>query len=291
MVSRRLSILSLISAAALVSGVLIGCGGSNVSTAGVSPTVTATGGVPVTSGAPVTAAPSSTTPQQIQVTQSNGTTVTGTVPPGQPAIAAGSTTGVIPANIPFINGLTPTPSVHKVGTAKKLTSGEGQNPLLISYDQGHSWTWTGLNINQDGSLSGYLVVAAGTNFWLEAVGPFVLISTQGFVTQQLSMQDLVFGIIVNADGIASVPSSLTMKLPTNGGTTANGNFVSVGYPTPEFSSATGSLTITGLVAGSKSQTRAIVSGKATFNDPVDNGTPDKIPSGGINEVIFLVTQP
>jgi hypothetical protein len=289
MVFRRLSIFGLISAAAIVSGVLVGCGGSSASVAGFNPTVTATGGVPVTvassTGTTTTSVPASSSPQQVQVTTTGGTVIGGpggppaVVPPGQPAITSSTTIGVIPASIPFINGLQFAPSSHRAPTA---------HPLNISYDAGLHWTWTGCNVNNAGDLDAYLILTPGA-VWLQAVGPFVLITSSGFHISSLTMQQLIFGIVVDTDGIPSIPTDLHMRIPANGGTTAGGNFVNVSYFTPNFATGTGKLILTGLASGTKTQTKAVVAGNVNFADPTADSQ-DHVPSTGVNTVEYLYSK-
>src|SRR5476651_206286 len=109
MVSRKLSIYGFISAAAIVSGILAGCGGSS-SVAGLGGTVATTGGITTAPGTSATGAASSPTPQQVQVTTASGP-VTGTLPAGE-SIPVGGTVATVPPGVPFIVGLTLATSFH-----------------------------------------------------------------------------------------------------------------------------------------------------------------------------------
>ncbi|MDR3692530.1 MAG: hypothetical protein P4L46_24325, partial [Fimbriimonas sp.] len=277
---KRLSIFGLISAAALVSGVLVGCGGSSASTAGQTGTVATTGGVTTSTGTSQTNAPSNpTTPQQVQVTTASGT-VPGTVPPGQPDITTTSTVGVVPMTTPFIGNT-------QFAAFKALTTATS-HPLNISYDNGATWAWTGINVNSDTSLDKNLVLAGGTHCWLQAVGPFAIIGGTAFAPTQLTIGQFIYGVIVNADGTVGIPSGINAKLPANNGTTAAGNHVNVSFPTPDFATGSGQLKITwpGIT---KTQTKVLNNGAATFNDPLQDSS-DNVPSTGVTTVQFLLSQ-
>jgi len=277
MVSKRLSLFGLISAAALVSGVLIGCGGSSA-TAGPAPVVAATGGITTSSGSTTTSVSSSTSPQQVQVTTTGGATVNAVVPPGQPALTPASVVATIPANQPIINGLTFGPSVHRAPTA---------HPLNISYD-GTTWVWSGVNVNADGSLDNYLVLAPGY-VYLQAVGPFTMVGGgSSFLPGRLTMQTLVFGIPVDATGIPGIPTDLQMKLPGNNGTTSNGQYVNVTYPTPNFATGIGTLTIT-WPGVKKQQVKTVIGGLVSYSDiNAGDSANDHVPPAGVTEIRYIL---
>ncbi|MDR3690007.1 MAG: hypothetical protein P4L46_11555 [Fimbriimonas sp.] len=278
MVSKRLSIFGLISAAALVSGVLVGCGGSSASTAGQTGTVVTTGGVTTSTGTS-TAAPASGTWQQVQVTTPSGSD-SGIVPPGQPDITTTTVVGVVPKTTPFLG------NVQFAGFNARTTA--STHPLNISYDNGATWAWTGINVNADTSLDKNLVLAGGTKCWLQAVGPFAIVGGTAFAPTQLTLQQFIYGLIVNADGTISLPTAISAKLPANNGTTAAGNHVDVTFPTPDFATGSGQLKITwpGIT---KTQTKILVNGSARFNDPLQDSS-DNVPSTGVTTVQFLLSQ-
>jgi len=278
MVSKQLQFFGFISVAATLSGVLIGCGGSSATTSSIGGSIQTTGGVTTQLGSSTTPVPTSNSPQQIQVLTSGGGTVTGIVPPGQPAITTTTLVSVIPANVPFINGLS-VPKFKGLGTLA--------HPVNISYNQGATWSYSGSNVQTDGSINPPIVLVAGTSEWLQAVGPFAFAGGTLFKPTQLTVQQFIFGIVVDSTGAASIPSGMNLKLPVNGGTVAAGNFVTVNYPTPNFNTGSGHLKITwpGEVSA---QTRAISGGTATFNDALLVGKPnDNVPRSGVDLVQFI----
>jgi len=276
MMSKKLGVFSLITAAALVSGALVGCGGSSA-TVGTSQPITVTGGVVTNVGGLASgqsAVGTSTSPQQIQVTTSGGATVSGTVPPGTPPIGATSTVGVIPSNQPFFSS---------GGFAAVKAKAPTAHPVNISYDQGHTWVWSGVNVNPDLSLDGNLILLAGTSPWLQLPGAYAFVGG----IHQLTVQTFVFGLHVDVNGIVSLPTSDTLKLPYNGGITAGGYFASVTLPSA-FVSGQVNLTITGLTSGTKTQSKNIASNTVTFSDP-NSDSKDGVPGTGVDTVSVVVS--
>src|SRR5665213_1036568 len=111
--SNRLGFWGTLVGAAMVGGVLAGCAGSSSSTQGINPTISATGGVASQSGSPATGVTQSTTPQQVQVTLADGTIVPNANVPAGESFNPADPVGVLPANQPFINGLTIPPSTKR----------------------------------------------------------------------------------------------------------------------------------------------------------------------------------
>lgn len=284
---KKLSVFGVISIAAIVSGLLIGCGGSGSSNSAPGPTISTTGGISSTTGNSTTVVPSSASPQQVQVTLGNGSTVTAMVPPGQPAFTPTSTLSIIPSGVAIINGLAP-------GRFQRRTS--GANPVNISYNKGATWLYTGVNFDSSGTLTQNIALVApilsgaGNNSkcYLQAVGPLALTGTvnNGAV---LTIQQLIFGIVIDSLGVASLPATLTLDLPGNNGLTVPSNSASVNYPLPDYATGTATLLFTwpGIV---RAQTKSVTNGAVSYEGP-SNSAPVRIPSGGVTTVEYLFTQP
>jgi hypothetical protein len=282
MVSRKLGIYGFISAAAIVSGILAGCGGSN-SVAGLGGTVSTTGGVTTSPGTSATGAASSPSPQQVQVTTASGP-VTGTLPAGE-SIPVGGTVATIPPGVPFIVGLTlstafnghktvPTPAATG---AKPTTGQQGQ-----VYVDGQN---TGLTVDSSGDLSGYLILTAG-HHTITAYGPFSIVGGSAFAPTQLTVGVFNFGVVVLNDGMVSVPSGLNMRLPSNGGSWAHGPFVVVTYPTPDFASGNGQLIIVVDAARTIQESKTFSNGVASYYSLGSSLISHNVPASGVLSVTF-----
>jgi len=272
MVSKRLSIYGFISAAAIVSGALAGCGGSSASVQGASPVVTTTGGITNTQGSVTAGTSSGSSPQQVQVTI-NGNTVTGTLPANETVPNSGNV-ATVPTGVPIIQGLQLAPKFHG-GHSAPTTGAQGE----VDVDGVN----TGLTVQSDGSLSGILILVPGSHT-IHAEGPFAIVSG----IQQLTVGQFNFGLIVLADGNASIPSALNIRLPANGGSLANGNYVTVTYPTPDFAGGSGTLTLqySGISVVKK---LSLQNGVATYKQ-ITSQTDSQIPQGGVDNVTFNYVQ-
>jgi len=246
---------------AIAVGAISGCGGSSNSAPTQGPTITATGGVNAQSGTSSTGATQSTVPQNVPITEANGTTTTATVPPGE-SFTAGTPVNVIPSGQPFINGMS--------YAAKTRAQGD----VLVDGQE------SGVSVLPDGSLSGNLVLTQG-NHTITAEGPF---NIAGSGSNMLTVQTFNFGVVVLSDGNASIPSSLVMRLPANGYPTSNGNYVNVTYPTPDFAGGSGNLTLS-WPGMTKSENRAIIKGVANYADLTNQPT-DVVPQTGVTSVTF-----
>ena len=287
MVSKRLSIYGLISAAAIVSGILAGCGGSSASVQGEGGTVATTGGITTAPGTSTTSVSSSTTPQQVQVTV-GGQVITGTLPAGE-TITAGQPVATVPPGVPIIQGLTLATSFHgKITTpstgikAVKPTSGAQGSVYVDGVD-------TGLTVNSAGDLSGYLILTKGAHT-ITAYGPFAIVGGSVFAPTQLTIGVFNFGVVVLSDGTPSIPSGLNMKLPTNGGSWAHGPFVIVTYPTPDFATGTGNLTIVVDSTRTITEGKSLSSGVAAYYSLGNSDISHTIPSTGVESVTFNYKQ-
>lgn len=278
MVSKRLSIYGFVSAAAVVTAALVGCGGSSASVQGLSPIVTTTGGVSSAGGTSATPVNASTSPQQVQVL-SGGTTVTGTLPPGE-SIPANGAVGVISNGTPIINGLTLSTSAVIKKVTPATTGGQGQ-----VYVDG---VFSGLTVTSGGALSNYLILTPGKHT-VTAYGPFAIVGGTAFAVQTLIVGTFSFGVVVLPDGTPSVPSALTLNLPADGGALSK-NYVTAGYSS-EFAGYTGTLSI---VYGGTTVTKgqALVLNSSTGNATATYNALSAhaaIPTTGVDSVSFNVT--
>jgi len=287
MFSKKLSIFGFISAAGLISGALIGCGGSSASTSGSNPTVQTTGGVTTSTGNSSTSAPTSTTPQQVQVTTASGT-VTAVVPPGQPAITPSTTLCVIPAGTSFLNGLTPGFKKPATGSVKPLqTTPAGE--VFVGYTATGPWLDTGVSLGANSQLSSAMAFAApATSFlpnYMMVAGPLNVTGT-AFNGGTLTINTgFVLGFVVFADGMPSLPGTLALKLPANSGTLAGGNYANVTIPS-EFIGAVGmSITWPG---ETKNQTKFDTSGTVSISVSSSGNASDNIPAGGVSTVALTI---
>lgn len=291
MVSKRLSIYGFISAAAVISGVLAGCGGSSNSIQPAAGTVSTTGGLTTTSQSLATGVPASTSPQQVQVT--GGPAI---LPAGQ-TIVAGQPFAVIPAGTPFIQGLSG--PKKGIGAKSAPTTGAAGSIYVNGQD-------TGDTITASGALAEQLILTASSSatpgsYTVIAYGPFTITgSTASFgSTTELTVGKFIFNTVVLPDGTCGIPSVLNGNLPANGGSLAHGSFVAAGYPAEFASTYYGALYI--VYAGvtvSKSQQLITNSDSAspldglaavTFN--ALNGHPG-VPTTGVDSVTFtLQTSP
>jgi hypothetical protein len=290
MVSKRLSIFGFISAAALVSGVLIGCGGSGGSTANVNqPSVKANGGMATVDSNPTASFPTSNKPQQVQV--ASGATVV--VPPGQPAITPASTLAIIPAGTQIVSGFSLGVASGKVNsTVKGKSMGGDPGEIYVGYSSNGPWLDTGVNVSTGILETGLAFAAPTTNNpnpnWLAVQGPFTL--TDPNSGNQLTVNgSLKCGFNVFNNGATGLPVTINLKLPANGATAAGGNYANV-VVTSALAGA-GTLNIawtnpngsTGLLG----QARAVNNGTLSFSVTNGKGGPnDVIPAGGVDGVVF-----
>jgi len=271
MVSRRLSIYGFISAAAIVSGALVGCSGS-ASVGGGPPTIVTTGGLTTASGSGTPGTSSGSTPQQVQVTI-NGTTVTGTLPANETIPASGNVSTIQPG-IPILEGLTLAPKAKKEKGAPTVSNGAQGEVDVDGCD-------TGLTVDSQGDLSGYLFLVPGPHT-ITAIGPFAIIGGSAFNPTQLGVGTFIFKVTVNPDGVGSIPSALSVKLPVNNGTLKNGHFVNVTYPTPDFAGGSGTL-ILSWPGQTITKTVVVVNGKVSYKALTNNAI---IPGTGLTSVEY-----
>jgi len=280
MISKRLGIIGSIAAAAIVSGVLVGCGGSSASVQGVNVSVPVTGGVQNQGATLNTQVTASTSPQQVQITAADGTTQTVVVPPGE-SFNSGDPAVVLAPNQPIFSGLTVGPRTNG-GAGKPMQSGGSQ----IFVDGLPS----GVFLNALGALTLGLLLGPGSHT-LSVTGPFTITGTSSTGSPStLNITDSIkLNMVVKVVGglpFASLPINITGKLPGDGGSTANGNSVTgqlLGFPI-----GYGQLILTwpGVTKNQKVPLRGTGAvGTFTFHDPLSDSS-DTIPASGISTLTF-----
>jgi len=292
MVSRKLGIYGFISAAAIVSGILAGCGGSN-SVEGLGGEIQTTGGVTNSTSTVTTPVASSPTPQQVQVTTASGT-VTATLPPGE-TLPANTPFSVLSPGIPIIQGLgtsNPGPSTHKVTTPAPATSTAttGAKPQIGNQTPYHVYVDgqdSGVTVDSSGDLSNYLILVDGTHT-VTCVGPFYIVGGSIFAPTLLTINSyLSFGVPCTG-GVPAIPTTINLKLPVNGGSWAKGPYVDVTYSNPPFASNSTTLSIVVDSARTILESRTLSNGSANFYSLGASLINHNVPNGGIQSVTFNV---
>jgi len=271
MFSKKLGVYGFLSAAALVSGALVGCGGSS-SVGGGPPSIVTTGGLTTTNGSGTAGTSSGSTPQQVQV-QVNGQTVTGTLPANETIPNSGNV-NVISPGVPILQGLQLGPKAKHEKGAPTVSNGAQGEVDVDGCD-------TGLTVDNQGDLSGYLILVPGTHN-ITAIGPFAIVGGSAFNPTQLSVGQFVFNVTVAPDGIGSIPSALSVNLPINGGSLKNGHFVKVTYPTPDFAAGSGTLVLAW--PGTTITKNVVISNGVVTFKALTNNTP--VPSTGLSSVTY-----
>ena len=287
MVSGRRYLYGLVSAAVVLSGVLAGCGGSG-SVKGIAPTVRTTGGVGSDTGTATAGTTAGGTPQQVQVTVSDGSTQTATLPPFSTVPSSGVVGVVQPG--PILEGLTH-PSFHGVvKTPKATVKSFAETPYHVYVNDFDS----GVTVDTGGSLTGFLILCPAESgpksYKISVTGPFTLVNG---ATSSLTIGRFVFRVVVYPDGSVTVPNRISGNLPGDGGSFDGGNSVTVRYPTrviPHMVGGSASLRIT---YGSNAMFDADLvgsTGTVTYknNQAINHGN---IPDTGVDSVEFsFVTQ-
>ena len=255
--------------AGFVSLIIIGCGGTS-STQGLNGSVVTTGGFQTAAGSGTPGKSTGSTPQQVQVTV-NGQSVNATLPANE-TIPVSGTVATIAPNVPILIGLSPAP---KTGGAAKPPSVSGGATGEVDVDGCN----TGLTVTSNGSLSGYLAMVPG-NHRITAIGPFTIVGGTVFSPTSLTVGQFIFDVNIGTDGISSIPATLGVNLPINGGTFKAGHYVRVGVSTPDYATAKFTLTLT-WPAASLIQTEGFVGGFGTYKAFRTNLT---VPAEGISTV-------
>ena len=270
MFSKRLSIYGFVSAAAVVSGLLVGCGGSS-SIATSSPVVHTSGGfgnVPGTGPAGTVG-----TGQQVQVSTATGP-VNAILPAGETIPASGAVAVINPTSA-ILSGLSG-PSIRTEKSApavkgKALTGSPGQVWLDGTYAQ--------VTITSLGLLSSPFLLTPGPHK-LVVYGPLTIVdSTSG---NSLTVGEIDYQTQVSATGDSAIPA-LNAALPVNGGSFTGGHsYVQCTYPTPAFS--TGSTTLQ--ISYSGTTITKGISLKDGYADYTALGTHPNLPQSGVDLVSF-----
>ncbi len=277
MVVRRLGSLGIICVAGLMGGVLAGCG-SSTSTQGVSNLVPTTGGIPTSPGTSNNTVAAGNAPQQVQVTV-NGTSQTATLPAGV-SLTAGQTIDVVPAGTVPIAGLTYGPSFHKPASVT-VKPAQPQGEIIIDgYD-------TGVQITASGVTSASICLPQG-QYSATFVGPWN-ITTTASANMLTVNQNIVLNFPIDANGIAGLPTAMTLNLPSNGGALTYGPYATVQMPLPDFSTGSVSLRLSDLntypSSISLTNTEALYNGAATIKG---HRTTDFVPLNGLGSVTFII---
>jgi len=253
-------------AGATIATVVAGCAGSDSSIGPNpgTPSIPVTGGVPQDRGTSDNAYGATSSPQQVQVTTSTGPT-SGLLPAGL-SLNAGEQVGTISPNQAIISGLT----VNQGG--RQAPPGEIYVTRLPNTTQND----TGIHINNDGSLSGRLVLPNG-HYRVFIAGPLAIVRGGG----RLDMQSMTIdGWVQN--GWVSIPATIDGDIPVNGGSSYP---LAVDITMPgEFATGQVELMITH-ANGVLDQKRTLNAGAAQFHDFVV-GSNSAIPTVGVQNVEF-----
>ncbi len=277
MVVRRLGSLGIICVAGLMGGVLAGCG-SSTSTQGVSNLVPTTGGIPTSPGTSNNTVAAGNAPQQVQVTV-NGTSETATLPAGV-SLTAGENVDVIPAGATPISGLTYGPSFHKPASVT-VKPAQGQGSITVNNVD------TDQTLSSNGDLSGNLCFPPG-EYTVTFIGPWT-VTTSANANVLTINNNIVLNFPVDSNGIAGLPTAMTLNLPGNGGALTNGPYATVQMPLPDFSTGSVSLRLSDLntypSSISLTNTEALYNGAATIKG---HRTTDFVPLNGLGSVTFII---
>ncbi len=277
MLIRRLTQWGVVLATAVAGTVLIGCG-SSTSAQGVSNLVPTTGGIPTSPGTSNKTVAAGNAPQQVQVTV-NGTSETATLPAGV-SLTAGENVDVIPAGATPISGLTYGPSFHKPASVT-VKPAQGQGSITVNNVD------TDQTLSSNGDLSGNLCFPPG-EYTVTFIGPWT-VTTSANANVLTINNNIVLNFPVDSNGIAGLPTAMTLNLPGNGGALTNGPYATVQMPLPDFSTGSVSLNLSNLdtypSSISLTNTQGVVNGAATIKG---HKTTDSVPSNGLGSDTFTV---
>lgn len=256
-------------AAALMMGALAGCGGGGDNPTVVDDNVTVNGGIPTDEGTSTEAITSGG--QQTATLTVNGQTlsdvvvapVTQTVPANTPLV-------VFPANVPIISNLS-------------LGAGVTRDPgQLIVNGQ----VITGVTVDSQGRLSEPIAFAPSeytteNRYTVSFDGPWNIRAGN----RELTVGQFIVSFQVDNQGNSSFPRTITGKLPSNGGSTLDGESFVTFTVSDAFANSTARLTIE-KSNGDISKRIEVAGTSGTFSDLFAGGGNATIPAGGVDTVYF-----
>jgi hypothetical protein len=256
-------------AAALMMGAIAGCGGGGSNPTVDEDNVQVNGGIAADRGTS-TESISANTQQRIDITVNGNTYSDVVVAPVTQNVPANVPLVVFPANVPIIENLT-------LGAG--LTRDPGQ--LIIN-----GQVIEGVTLDSQGRLSAPIAFAPSeytTTQRYEARfdGPWNIRAGN----RTLTVGEFIVSFEVNDEGGTSFPNRLTGLLPTNGGSTLDGESFVTFEVDESFSNSEARLTIE-KSNGNISKRIDVNGNSGTFSDIFAGGGNSTIPAGGVETVYF-----
>lgn len=256
-------------AAALMMGAIAGCGGGGSNPTVIDDNVQVNGGIPTDEGTSSESIAAGAQ-QSVDITVNGNTYTDVVVAPVTQNVPANTPLAVFPANVPIISNM-------NLGAG--ITRDPGQ--LIIN-----GQVISGVTVDDQGRLSDPIAFAPSEyttsgRYSVSFDGPWNITSGN----RTLTVGQFVVDFEVNADAATSFPATITGKLPTNGGSTLDGeSFVSFTV-NPAFANSSARLTIdksNGLI----SKRIEVPGTSGTFSDLFAGGGNATIPAGGVDTVHF-----
>jgi hypothetical protein len=256
-------------AAALMMGAVAGCGGGGDNPTVIEDNVQVNGGIPTDKGTS-TETIAAGTQQTVDITVNGNTYSDVVVAPVTQAVPANTPLAVFPANVPIIENLT-------LGAG--ITRAPGQ--LIIN-----NQVIEGVTVDSQGRLSNPIAFAPSEytqtgryearfdGSWNISAG-----------NRTLTIGQFIVDFEVNDDAATSFPRTLTGQLPTNGGSTLDGESFVTFTVDQAFANSDARLTIE--KSNGNISKRIDVNGTSgTFSDLFAGGGNATIPAGGVETVYF-----
>lgn len=256
-------------AAALMMGAVAGCGGGGDNPNVIDDNVAVNGGIPTDTGTSTEA-----------ITAGGQTTATLTVN-GQTYsdVVVAPVTQNVPANTPLVVFPANVPIISNLSLGAGVTRDPGQ--LIIN-----GQVIEGVTVDSQGRLSEPIAFAPTTyvqqnRYSVSFDGPWNIRAGN----RELTIGQFIVDFQVDSEGNSSFPVTISGNLPTNGGSTRDGeSFVTATF-SPAFSGSTATLRID--KSNGQIQKSLEVSGTSvTFSDLFDAGGNANIPAGGVDVVHF-----